>query len=101
MDEIGADRIETVEVEALQQGELLQENRALAPRAAFDDGVAAVVIGQRRLDRRVPAGYVVGGQEAAMMPAGGVEHLLCAAEPVDRLGDKAAIPGVASPLDDA
>src|ERR1044071_4453982 len=55
MDEIGADRVEAVEIEALQQGELLQENRALAPRAAFDDGVTAVVIGQRGLDRRLPA----------------------------------------------
>ena len=34
-----------------------------------------------------------------MAAAGGVEHLLRAAEAVDRLGDKAAIPGVAGALD--
>ena len=34
-----------------------------------------------------------------MAAARDVEHLLAAAEPVDRLGDKAAIPGVAGAVD--
>ena len=99
MDEIRAGWVERVEVETLQQRQLLQQHRTLAPRAALDDRVAVIIVGQRRLDRRLPARHVVGGQQPAMPPARGVEHLLGAAEAFDRLGDKAAIPGVAGAVD--
>ena len=99
MDEVGPDRIEAVEVEPLQQRKLLQEDRSLAPRAALDHGMAPIIIGQGRFDRGLPAGHVVGGQEPAMVAPRGVEHLFGAAEAVDRLGDKAAIPGVAGAID--
>ena len=89
MDELRPDRVEIVEIEALQQRELLQQDRPLAPRAALDDRIAAIVVGQRRLDRGLPARHVVGGQHAAMAAARGVEDFLRAAEAVDRLGDKA------------
>ena len=65
-----------VEVEPLQQRQLLQEHRALAPRPALGDGVAAVVVGERRLDRRLPARHVVAGQQPVMAPARRIEHLL-------------------------
>src|SRR5207248_5127115 len=98
-DKIRAGRVEIVEIETLQERELLQQHRALAPWPALDNCIAAVIVGQRRLDRRLPARHVVGRQEAAMAPARGIEYLLRAAEPVDRLRDKAAIPGVASAVD--
>ena len=43
------------DVEALQQRELLQEHGSLAPGAAFQHGVAVVVVGDRVLDGRLPA----------------------------------------------
>ena len=62
MDEFGSRGIEPVELEALQQRELLQHHRALAPDAGLADGVAAVVVGQRRFDGRLPARHVVGAR---------------------------------------
>src|SRR6516164_10331592 len=49
MDKLGTERIEIVEVEPLQQRQLLQEHRPLAPRPALGYGIAAVVEGERRL----------------------------------------------------
>src|SRR4029077_5302639 len=46
VDEIGTGRIETGELEALQQRELLQYDRALTPDTRLADGVAAVVVGE-------------------------------------------------------
>ncbi len=69
MDEIRSDRVETVEIEALQQGQLLQQHRALAPRAALQDCIAAVIVRQRRFDRRLPARHIIRGQKAAMAAA--------------------------------
>ncbi len=99
MDEIRAERVEAVEIEALQQRQLLQQHRPLAPRTGLGQCVAAVVEGQRRFDGRLPARQVVAGQQPAMTAAGGVEHLLAPAETVDSLGDKAAIPRPAGALD--
>ena len=50
VDEIRPDHVHAVEIEALEQRELLQHHRPLAPRR-LADGVAAVVVGERRLDR--------------------------------------------------
>ena len=73
------------EVEAFQQGELLQEHRALSPGTGLEDGVAAVVERQRPLERGLPAGHVVAGEKT----------VLRAHEGAYGLGDEAAVPGVA------
>ena len=99
MDKIGAERVEIAETEPLQQCQLLQQNRPLAPRPAFRHGIAVILEGERRLDRRLPARQVVPSQQPAMTSAGRVEHLLVPAKAVDRLGDKAAVPRPARALD--
>jgi hypothetical protein len=99
VNEVRAERVEIVEIEALEQRQLLEQNRALAPRAAFRDSVAAIIEGERRFDGSFPAREIVAGQQSAMTAPGDVKHLFVPAEPVDRLGDKAAIPGIAGALD--
>src|SRR6266545_3963422 len=66
VDEIGALRIGTVEAEALRERELLQHHRALAPESAFAERVAAILVGDWRLDARLPARHVVSREHAAM-----------------------------------
>ena len=95
----GSRRIEVVEVEALRERELLQHDEPLRPCVRLEHRVAAVVVGDRRLDGRLPLRHVVGGEHAAMSAAGGVHHLLRAAELVDRLGDEALAPRLARALD--
>ena len=99
MNEFGACGIEPVELKSLQQRELLQHHRALAPDAGLADGVAAVIVGQRRLDGRLPARHVVATQHAAMRRAADVHDVLRAAELVDRFGDKAMRPRFARAFD--
>ena len=43
MDKIRPERVEIVEIEALEQRQLLQQNRPLAPRPALGHGVAVIV----------------------------------------------------------
>src|SRR5689334_11848748 len=99
MDKIGPLRIEAVEIEPLKERELLQHHRALAPGAGLADGVAAIVVGQRRLDVRLPARHVVGPQYAAMTLTADVHDLLRAAEAIDRLRHETLRPGAASLCD--
>src|SRR5439155_9364139 len=99
MDKVRTEWIEIVEIEALKQRQLLQEHRTLAPWPALCDRVAAIVEGQRRLDRGLPARQIVAGQQPAMAPPRRIHHLLNPAETVDRVGDKTAIPGRAGALD--
>src|ERR1700751_1180448 len=98
MNEIGSGRIEAVEFESLQQCELLQRDRPLAPRAGLAHGVAVVVVGQRRFDMRRPARHVFGGEHAAVALAATVHGFLRTAEAVDRFGNKAVAPGTARAL---
>ncbi len=58
-----------------------------------------IIEGERRFDRSLPARHVVAGQQPVMAASGGVEHFLAPAKTIDRLGDKAAIPRLASALD--
>ena len=97
--EVRAERVHRREIEVLEQRELLEEDRALAPGPAFEHRVAVIVERDRVFDARLPAGEVVGREEAAMALARGVEHFVEAEEPVDRLGDEAAVPGVAGGVD--
>ncbi len=64
MDEVGAGRVHAIEVEALEQGELLQDHRALRPGVRLANSVPTVVVGQRCLDRGLPLGHVLAGQHA-------------------------------------
>ena len=77
------------EVEALEQRELLQADRPLAPRAGLADREPAVVERDRRLERRAPAAQVVAGQEPAAL----------AREAVDLLCDEALVEHAARALD--
>src|SRR5262249_5971884 len=99
VNEIRPDDVKAVEVEAFEQGELLQHHRALAPDAGLAHRVAAVVVGERRLEGRLPARHVVAGEQAAVALAARVHDLLGAAEAVDRLGDEPLRPGPARLLD--
>src|SRR5205085_10930047 len=92
VEEIGPEWVEVVEIEALKQCQLLQQNGPLAPWPAFRDGIALIAEGERRLDRSLPARQVVAGEQPAMTAARGVEHLLAPANAVDRPGDKPAGP---------
>ena len=80
VDELGAKRIHRANIEPAQQGKLLQEHRTLAPRTAFQHGVAVVVVRDRIFDGRRPASEVVGCQQAAMAAAGNVQYLVAAEE---------------------
>jgi len=79
---------ELLEIEALQKREL-QANRACSPRARLADGEPAVVERDDGLERRVPGGHVLAGEEAS----------LCRAEAVDLLRDEALVESAASALD--
>ena len=63
------------QVEAGQQGQLLEEHRALAPGLGLAHGQARVVEGQRGLHGRPPGGQVVVGQQPPVRPPGDVHHL--------------------------
>jgi hypothetical protein len=78
-----------LEVEARQQGELLEEDRALPPRAGLADRVAVVLESRRRLDRRLPGAEVVACEEPSLLGA----------QPVDGLGHEAAVKGLAGAVD--
>ena len=99
VDEVGAGRIHAVEVEALEKGELLQDHRALRPCVRLANSVPAVVVGERRFDRRLPLRHVLSGQHAPVGLAGDVHDVLGAAETVDRLGDEALAPRLPRPFD--
>ena len=99
VDEVGAGWVHGADVEALEEGELLEEDGALAPGAAFEDGVAVVVVGDGVFDGGVPLGEILGGEEAAVAAAGGVEHGLGGEEFADGFGDEALIPGAVGGFD--
>src|SRR2546423_10578263 len=92
MDEVRPGGVEAVETETPAQRELLQGDETLRPGAGLEHGVTAVIVGNRRLDGRLPLRQIVRRQHAAMAPSRGVHDLTCAAERVDRLGDEALAP---------
>ena len=78
---------------------MLEEDGALGPGAAFQDGVAVVVGGGGGFESWLPGGEILGGEEAAVAAAGGVEDGLGGEEAADGFGDEALIPGAVSGLD--
>ena len=99
VDEAGAERIHGAQVEAPEQGKLLQEHRPLAPRTGLAHDQVAVRVCHRLLIGRLPVDHVVTGQQAAMGAAAAV-HDLAPAEAVDLLGDEALVPHAPRRLDD-
>ena len=83
VDEVRA--LAVAEVEAVEQRQLLQEDRPLAPRPGLEDLPAVVGARDRLLDRRLPRGEVVAVEQRA--------------RPGDRLGDEAAVEDVARGLE--
>src|SRR3546814_7582080 len=59
-DVCSSDLVHRREVEALEQGQLLQQHRTLAPRPALHDSVAVEVVGQRILVGRRPVRHEIG-----------------------------------------
>src|SRR5262249_15342252 len=99
MDKLGAGRVETVELEALKQRELLKKHRSLRPDAGLLYRVAPVVVRERLLDGCFPRRHVLSGQNAAMFFAGNIHHFLRAAEFVDRLRNETLRPDFARLFD--
>ena len=75
---------ERPEVDAVEQRELLEEDRALTPRAGLEYAPAAEVERDRLLDRGAERGQIVAGEDLV------IRH---------RLGDPAAVEGVARSVD--
>src|SRR5207247_2722565 len=73
VDELGLR--ELAEVESLQERKLLQPHRACAPRPRLADGEPSVLVGDHRLEDRLPAGQVLPGQQAALGDAAATDLL--------------------------
>src|ERR1700719_2911469 len=99
VDEFRAGDIEPFEPETLEQRQLLQHHGPLRPRPRLAYRVAAILVGERRLDGGLPARHVLSGEYAAIAFPTGVHDLLAAAETIDRLGDKTLRPYLAGALD--
>src|SRR5438270_1149621 len=72
VDELGPGRVFPLKAELRQDRQLLQRHQPLRPWSAFLHAVMAIIIMDRILDARLPAGHVGGAQDAAMAPAGDV-----------------------------
>ena len=99
VDEFGTGRAHPGEIDAFEDLQRLQEGRTLAPRADLEDLPVVIGHGGRRLIGRLVIRHVLRGQQALVAAAGGIHHLLRAAEAVHRLGDEALVPGVIGALD--
>src|SRR5579875_2728827 len=80
---------ELPEVEALEQRQLLQEDRTLAPGTTFVHPVATVIEPDRGLEGRSVGGEIVVTEEATVLPPRGVQDL-------GRLGEFREAPGYRS-----
>ncbi len=88
---------QVVDAQAVQQGQLLQEYRPLAPRAGLADGQAVELSRHRRLGAGPPAGQVGAGQQAAVAVTGDVHDLGLGQVGGDRLGHEARVERLAGP----
>src|SRR5579875_903240 len=68
MDQLRAARAERADIEAFEQAEVLEHDRALPPRARFADLEAAVANACWSLERRPPGRQVVAGEQPSMGP---------------------------------
>ena len=59
MDEIRPGRVEAIEIESLEQGELLERDQALRPGPGLQDAVTAVVEANRLLDGGLPSRHIL------------------------------------------
>src|SRR6478609_2826136 len=86
------------EVESLEQPELLEEDRRLAPRARLEDLVVVVIDRERLLPGRRPVVQVLLREEARVALAAAVEPLALL-EADDLLRNEAAVPAVVCRLE--
>jgi hypothetical protein len=75
VDIIGAVVADRLDVGAFEQGQGLQQHRALAPRAASENFQVAKAAALGRADRRVVIGEIVGRQQPALFLVEGDEFL--------------------------
>src|SRR5262249_10382255 len=99
MDEVRAGRVKTIQPDAFQQRELLKQDWSLAPDAGFADGVAAVVVGERKFDLRLPVRHIIAGQYAAVALPAHIHDLLRAVETINCLRHKSLRPDFTRALD--
>ncbi len=98
VDEVRGSRAHRGQVVAVEQGELLQEDRALAPGTGLGDGQPVVVVRDGRLQPGAPGRQVLAGEQAAVPLPGHVHHL-GGGELADLLGDEAVVPGATGGLE--
>ena len=92
VDVLGAARFHGRHVVAAEQGELLEEDRSLAPGAGLADGQPLIVVTGRGFEAGVPGGQVVAGEQAPVAFSGHV-HDGGSGELADLLRDEAVVPG--------
>ena len=90
--------VNTRVVERVQDGQRLEQHRALTPEAGLGDRVPVPVQRDRCLPGGRPAGQVVAGDQPGVRTSAGVTERQ-PAERVDRLGDETLPPGAAGRLD--
>ena len=95
----GAAQAHRLQVEPVEQAELLEQHRALAPRAGLAHRPAAVLDRHRRLHRGPPAGQVVAVQQPLVAPAAHVHDLGGGQVAGDRLGHEPLVEGGQGGLD--
>src|SRR5438270_6980090 len=98
MDVRGGEKVGRADVKWSKQAQLLEEDRSLAPGAAFGDRPFVEVNCQRRFASCLEGGQVTCVQQAAMGCPGAV-HEFVAAVTLHRLGNKSRIEGAPRRLD--
>ena len=86
-------------LDQLQQGEVLQGDRALAPGSGLAQRVVVIIVGDWIFDRGMPGRQIVSAKQAGMTTPAGVEDCGLCAEQIDRLGNKTPIPAFPGRLD--
>src|SRR6185312_6854106 len=84
---------------SFQESQLLQEHWPLPPGAGLVDAEAPIVVADWIFDRSGPLRHVVRGQKRNVAAAAPVHLRGPGREAIDRLGDEAAIEGVARRFD--
>jgi hypothetical protein len=91
VDEVRSQRVHAREIEALQQSQLLQEHRALAPRSRLVNHEAFVFVRDGVFVGRLPAREIGCIQQPAITLARRIEHVGRAEVLIDRIRNEAAI----------
>ena len=87
------------QIELVEQGEVLQGDRALAPGSGLAQRVVVIIVGDWIFDRGMPGRQIVSAKQAGMTTPAGVEDRGLSAEQIDRLGNKTPVPAFPGRLD--